>query len=295
MKRFKKLVLVDDCGIMEFVKPQLEEAAEEVVSYEDFPKDPDVIADRIKDADAIMVSWNTQISGAALAKAPNLRYIGLCCTYFNEHACNVDIPYCRAHDITVTGVRDYGDNGVAEFVISDLVRMVKGLGDIAFYDEQRELGGMKLGVIGLGTLGGLIADAAAFFGMDVAYYNRHQKENCPYQYMEKEELLERSDVILTAITRNQIVMSDEEFSKMGTHKIFINVGVGPSFDQTAFEKWIGSDGYAILDFGAVHKDKLEWYQQQKNVSISPRVTGFTYNARKRLGEKAVENIREYLK
>lgn len=295
MKKFDLLVMVDHTGISEFVLPELEKTAAKVVCYEDFPSDEETILGRIQDADAVLVSWNTALSGDVLSRCPKLRYIGLCCTYFNEASCNVDIPYCRENGITVTGVSHYGDYGVVEYVISELIQMVKGLGRISFYEEQRELRHMKMGIIGLGTVGTMIAEAVSFFGMETAYYNRRKKEDCPYPYMDKAELLQSCDVILTSIPRNQIVMGEEEFSLMGDHKIFINVGVGPSFDQAAFEKWIARGNYAILDGGSVHEGSRAWYAAQERISLSGGVAGFTWNARRRLAEKAVGNIEDYLK
>lgn len=294
MKRFERLVMVDNTGTEEFVKEALSELAGEAICYDDYPKSEEEILRRISGADAVLVSLHTKLTGEILAKCPKLRYIGLCCTYFNEASCNVDVPYCREHGITLTGVSDYGDYGVVEFVISELVQMVKGLGDISFFEEQRELRGMKLGVIGLGTLGTMIADAAAFFGMEVSYYNRRKKENCPYPYMEKADLLAANDVILTSIPRNQIVMGEEDFRQAGSHKIFINVGVGPSFDQKALEDWIANGNYAVLDFGSVYPEKRDWYEKQPRISIPKHIAGFTWNARKRLGEKAVQNIVTFL-
>ncbi len=294
MKKFDLLVMVDNTGIAEFVLPKLQETAQQVVYYEDFPANQETILHRIQDADAVLVSWNTVLTREILSKCPKLRYIGLCCTYFSETSCNVDVAYCRERGIAVTGVSHYGDYGVAEYVISELIQMIKGLGPISFYEEQRELRHMKLGVIGLGTVGTLVADAAAFFGMEVSYYNRRPIAGCPYPYLEKEELLCGSDVVLTSIPRNQIVMEEEDFRQMGNHKIFINVGVGPSFDQEAFEKWIAWGNYAILDSGSIHEEKRLWYAEQERISLSGHVAGFTWNARRRLGEKAVTNIRDFL-
>ncbi|MCI5687164.1 MAG: dihydrofolate reductase [Emergencia sp.] len=294
MKKFERLVMVDNTGTVEFVKESLAELAEEVVCYDDYPESEGEILRRIGEADAVLVSLHTKLKGDILSKCPKLRYIGLCCTYFNEASCNVDVSYCREHGIELTGVSDYGDYGVVEFVISELVQMVKGLGGISFFEEQRELRGMKLGVIGLGTLGTMIADAAAFFGMEVSYYNRRKKENCPYPYMEKADLLAANDVILTSIPRNQIVMEEEDFRQMGNHKIFFNVGVGPSFDQKALEDWIADGNYAVLDFGSAYPEKRDWYEAQPRISMPKHIAGFTWNARKRLGEKAVQNIIAFL-
>lgn len=294
MKKFDFLVMADDTGIAEFALPQLKETAQQVVCYEDFPTAQEIILHRIQDADAVLVSWNTILSREILSKCPKLRYIGLCCTYFNEASCNVDVAYCRERGIAVTGVSHYGDFGVAEYVISELIQMIKGLGSISFYEEQRELRHMKMGIIGLGTVGTLVADAAAFFGMGVSYYNRRPIAGCSYPYMEKEKLLRGNDVVLTSIPRNRIVMEEQDFRQMGNHKIFINVGVGPSFDQKAFEKWIGCGNYAILDSGSIHEEKRLWYTEQERISLSGHVAGFTWNARRRLGEKAVLNIRRFL-
>lgn len=294
MKKFELLVMVDNTGIAEFVLLELQKVAEKVICYTDFPSNKETIVQRISEADAVLVSWNTVLTAEILSQCPKLSYIGLCCTYFNEVSCNVDIPYCRERGIDVSGVSHYGDYGVVEYVISELIQMVKGLGRISFYEEQRELRHMKLGIIGLGTVGTLIAEAASFFGMDVSYYCRRKKDECLYPYMEKIELLRNSDVVLTSIPRNQIVMGEEEFSQMGSGKIFINVGVGPSFSQQAFEKWIANGNYAILDAGSIHEESRSWYQAQEKISLAPHVAGFTWNARKRLGKKVVENIKEYL-
>ena len=62
MKKFDLLVMVDNTGIAEFVLPQLAQMAERVIYYEDFPTEEDVILQRIKDADAVLVSWNTALS-----------------------------------------------------------------------------------------------------------------------------------------------------------------------------------------------------------------------------------------
>ena len=111
---------------------------------------------------------------------------------------------------------------------------------------------------------------------------------------EKADLLAANDVILTSIPRNQIVMEEEDFRQMGNHKIFFNVGVGPSFDQKALEDWIADGNYAVLDFGSAYPEKRDWYEAQPRISMPKHIAGFTWNARKRLGEKAVQNIIAFL-
>jgi len=50
----------------------------------------------------------------------------------------------------VTGIRDYGDEGVVEYVISELVRCLHGFGQEPWDGMAREITGLKAGIVGLG-------------------------------------------------------------------------------------------------------------------------------------------------
>lgn len=73
------------------------------------------------------------------------------------------------------GVKDYGDEGVVEYVVSELVRLLHGFGNVRWLEESTELTGRKVGIIGLGKTGGMIAEAMRFFGAEVLYYSRTRK------------------------------------------------------------------------------------------------------------------------
>src|SRR5690606_40344113 len=66
---------------------------------------------------------------------------------------------------------DLGDEGVVEYVVSELVRCLHGFGtdtngnpEKPWDGVSREITGLKVGIVGLGTSGGMIADALKFFG-----------------------------------------------------------------------------------------------------------------------------------
>src|SRR6056297_435915 len=179
---FKKLVAVDHTGLESDAKKRLKEYAQEVVFYEDFPSDPLEIVTRINGkssnntpADAVLVSWNTQINRSIIESCPSIRYIGMCCSLFDENSANVDIQAAHEKGIQVLGIYDYGDEGVVEFIISELIRLFHGFGKQMWKDEPAELTGYKLGLIGLGTTGKMLAESALNFGMKVFYYSRSRK------------------------------------------------------------------------------------------------------------------------
>lgn len=294
--KFKKIVSVDYTGIDEFVHEQLESLCEELVNYDDFPTSEDEIVTRAKDADVILVSWNTPITANIIKRLPSLKYIGMCCSLYDEKSSNVDIMQSKKQGIIVKGVKDYGDEGVVEYFYSELIRLFKGLGGVQFREEQIELGGIKLGVIGLGTVGKMVADAGKFFSMDIYYHNRNKREDVDYTYLPLDNLLKTCDVITTNLPRNTVVMGDKEFSSLGNGKVFVNTGLLPSFDLDAFDKWITNENnFAIFDSVSITEEFRAKYENYPNVITNKTVAGFTRNARKRLAHKVIDNLEDVLK
>ena len=124
---FKKLVAIEPVSLIPSAEKKLQDFAKEVIMYDDIPSGDEEVASRIGDADAVLLSYSSRIGRAALEKCPNVRYIGMCCSLYSPESANVDIRYANERGIVVTGIRDYGDEGVVEYVISELVRCLHGL------------------------------------------------------------------------------------------------------------------------------------------------------------------------
>ena len=291
----KKIVLIDRTGIDEFVLNELERLSEQVVVYDDDPQTTEEILSRAKGAEVIMVSWRTKLTGDIINKLPHLKYVGMCCSLYDAASANVDIIQCQTQGIDVKGCYHYGDQGVSEYILGELIRLFSGTGDNMYKDEPIELEGIKLGIIGLGAVGELVARSGVFFDMQVSYHNRKKKEDSKYRYQEFGELLENSDVISVHLPRNTVVLDKDAFMRMGNGKVLISTGLGLSFEMEAFDKWIREDNnYGIFDMASTTEEFRARYQDQKNVIVGKKVSGFTKNARKRLAEKAMDNLNSYL-
>ncbi|QSX06526.1 dihydrofolate reductase [Sedimentibacter sp. zth1] len=290
--KFNKIVAVDYTGIDEFVHDELVSLCDELIMYDDFPTNENEIIKRCKDAECILVSWNTKITKNIIKNLPELKYIGMCCSLYDEQSANVDIKQARKQNIIVKGVINYGDNGVVEFIYSELIRLFKGLGEHQYKPEQIELEDINLGIIGLGTVGKMVADTGNFFNMNISYHSRNIK-NVDYKYFSMEKLLKNSDVISTHLPRNIVCLGKNEFELFGDGKVLINTGLCPSFEIEAFEKWIeNKHNFAILDIVSLTDDLIEKYGQYNNIIISSKCTGFTKNARRRLAKKVINNIED---
>ena len=297
--KFRKIVQLDPCGLVSPYKEQiLSLSTEPPVLYESVPKDEEEIVKRIADADCVLVSWNTAINAEIINTVPSVKYIGMCCSLYDEASANVDIGEARKRNITVKGVRDYGDNGTVEFIFAELICLFKGLGKHLWGNEPTELTAKTIGIIGMGTLGKLVAQTALHFGMRVAYYSRTRKEDIEKEgaiYTNLETLLQQSNIVTTHLPRNTTVLTEKNITLLKKDAIYINTSLGQPFEIQPFLDWIGqqSGNYAIFD--APGYGTLEAVlKQHSNIILSHRSSGFTLEARARLAKKVRENMLDYL-
>ena len=298
-KKFKKIVVVDNCGLTpEIIEKINELSVEPIKLYLDIPVSDAVIVERISDADCVLVSWQTKISEHVLRSVKSVKYIGMCCSLYDEKSANVDIAEARRRGIVVKGVRDYGDEGSVEFIFSQLIFLLKGMGAHKWRNESTELTNKKIGIIGFGTLGKLVARTAQHFGMEVYYYSRTRKvdlETDQLKYLPLDEMMRMCDIVSTHLPRNTRILSAKEFKIKKKNSILINTSIGLTFDKDAFVDWITNDrtSYAIFD-GCGYDESVREFKEIENVIIFNQSSGFTFEARQRLSEKVLDNMIEFL-
>lgn len=291
---FNKLVAIEPVSLIPSAEKKLQSFAKEVIMYDDMPAGDEEVATRIGDADAVLLSYTSRINRAALEKCPNVKYIGMCCSLYSPESANVDIRFANARGITVTGIRDYGDEGVVEYVVSELVRCLHGFGQEPWDEMPREITGLKVGIVGLGKSGGMIADALKFFGADISYYARSEKEEARkkgYRFLPLGELLAGNEVVCCCLNKNTVLLHEAEFEQFGNRKILFNTGLSPAWDEAAFMKWLEGDNLCFCDtIGALGGEHLLNHPNVRCMEVS---TGRTRQAFDRLSEKVLANLSEY--
>ncbi|MDH6535279.1 dihydrofolate reductase [Parabacteroides sp. 52] len=291
---FRKLVAIEPISLTPSAEKELYSFANEVIIHTDIPADDDEIAARIGDADAVLLSYTSHINRSVLEKCPYVQYIGMCCSLYSPESANVDIHYANEQGITVTGIRDYGDEGVVEYVISELVRCLHGFQQEPWEGMPREITGLKAGIIGLGKSGGMIGDALRFFGADISYFARSEKEDARakgYRFLPLDELLSTSEVVCCCLNKNTVLLHEAEFKRLGNKKILFNTGLSPAWDESAFTQWLEGDNLCFCDtVGALGGTHLLHHPHVRCMQVS---TGRTLQAFDRLSEKVLANLSEY--
>ncbi len=292
---FKKITAIEPVSLIPAAREELKQYAGEVILYDDIPNDDEEILRRIADADGVLVSYTSQIRRPVLERCPNLRYIGMCCSLYSEASANVDIACARERGIRVLGIRDYGDRGVVEYVLYQLIRILHGFDYPMWQEEPLELTGLRVGIVGLGVSGGMIADALLMMGARVSYFSRTrkpEKEAAGIAYLPLEELLAKNQVVITCLNKNVILLHEEQFRYLGNKKILMNTSIGTASDTEALRDWLESgDNLYCCDTEAAIGDPSGKLIERKNVICMRTSVGRTRQAFELLSRKVLDNIR----
>jgi len=292
---FNKLVAIEPVSLIPSAEEKLRDYAKEVVLYDDIPANDEEILRRIGDADAVLLSYTSRITRHVIENAPNIRYIGMCCSLYSEESANVDIACARERGIRVLGIRDYGDRGVVEYVLHELIGLLHGFGGKKMLrDEPVEITGLKVGVVGLGVSGKMIAEALQFMGAEISYYSRSRKRDAELSGMAYKPLpllLEKNEVIFTCLNKNVLLLQQPEFEALGNGKVLFNTSIGPGFDSAALNEWVRREGnHFFCDTKAAAGDVPADFFSLENVHCPAVSSGRTKQAFVLLSQKVLANI-----
>jgi glycerate dehydrogenase len=208
---------------------------------------PEQVVERLIPA-TIAICNKVQLRAEALSQLPKLRLIAVAATGVD----NVDLAYCRSHDIAVCNTRGYAVNSLPEHALMLMLALRRNL--IAYradikagrWHEARQfclldhpiedLKGTTLGIVGFGKLGQSMAQLGRAIGMEVIVAERKDASVVRADRVSFTDVLRLSDVIslhcpLTEETKN--LMGADELQQMKPNAILINTARGGLIDDQA--------------------------------------------------------------
>lgn len=296
---FQKLVCIEPVHLVSCAQEELHHYAHEVIVFDDIPADNAEIIRRIGNADAVLLSYTSRIDRQVFEACPNIRYVGMCCSLYSKESANVDIAWAEQHGITVKGIRDYGDRGVVEFALSELIRFLHGYDRPLLQEMPIEITGLKVGIIGLGVSGGMLAEALRFMGAEVSYFSRSRKperEAAGIGYLPLHTLLNNCDVVFCCLNKNVLLLDKAAFQSLGNGKLLCNTSIGPAFQCEDLKDWLESSpkNYFICDTKGAIGDPTRMLEGHQQIFCSNHSAGLTRQAYALLSKKVLENIRSAL-
>ncbi|MGD9735589.1 MAG: 2-hydroxyacid dehydrogenase [Solirubrobacterales bacterium] len=225
---------------------------------------------------------------------------------------NVDLAAAAERGVTVTNTPGVLDDATADLAIALLLAAARRLGEGERLIRAgrswawgmdfmlgRELRGKRLGIVGLGAIGGRVARRARAFGVEIAYANRSAADpalvaELGAERLGLEELLASSDFVslhtpLTAETRGLIAA--ERLALMKPEAILVNTARGPVVDEAALaaalrEGRIAAAGLDVYEHEPrVHPDLLGL----ENVVLAPHLGSATVETREAMATLAARN------
>ena len=272
-----------------------------------------LVVERAKDADIILIN-KVLITEEVLSQLPRLKYIGVLATGYNV----VDVKAATKRGIVVTNIPAYSTESVAQMTFAHILNITNRIGhyarqsregrwssnpDFCYWDTQLwELSGKTIGIVGLGNIGMRVATIARYFGMDVFAYTSKNSADLPegIQKTTLDGLFAVCDIVslhcpLTADTRHLI--NRESLEKMKEGSILINTGRGPLVDEEAVAEALASGhlgGYGadvMIDEPPSPNNPL---LAQRNAFITPHIAWATREARQRLMDICVRNVKAFI-
>ncbi len=274
---------------------------------------PEDVVARAADVDAILIN-KINITDKVMAQLPKLKYIGILATGYNV----VDIEAARKRGIIVTNIPAYSTDSVAQMTFAHILNITNRIEhyaeqnrngkwsrnpDFCYWDTPLvEIAGKTLGIVGLGNIGMKVAKIAMDFGMDVFAYTSKNSSELPdgIQKTTMEGLLGASDILtlhcpLTDMT-NELINA-ETLAVMKPGAILINTGRGQLVNENdvaaALESGqLGAYGADVMNSEPPSEDNRLFKQQ--NAFITPHIAWATFEARKRLLDICVANIKAFV-
>ena len=307
-----KIVVLDGQGVNsgDISWNRIEELGELTV----YPRTaPEEVLQHVGDAE-IALTNKTVFDANIIAQLKNTKYIGVLATGYNV----VDTKAAREHGIVVTNIPAYSTDSVAQMVFAHLLNVSNHVDhyaeetrngvwsrcpDFCYWNKPLfELAGKTLGIVGLGNIGMKVAQIAQAFGMNVLAYTSKTPDQLPEGIRKTtlDGLFGASDVVslhcpLTDTTRE--LMNSASIEKMRDGAILINTGRGPLVNEVDV-----ADALASGKLGAYCADVLSCEPPSPSnplvgvphAFITPHVAWATLEARLRLMDIAVNNIKSFL-
>ena len=272
---------------------------------------PEELIPLLADCDILLCN-KTQIGKREMDAAPDLKYIGLFATGYN----NIDTAYARERGITVCNAGSYSTNAVCQQVFAYILDRAARVRDFdgfvkeggwmnsptfsAFVYPSFELDGKTLGIVGYGSIGRAVANTALAFGMRVLVYTRTPKEDSRVTFADLDTLLAESDFVSVhcPLTPESANMFDyAAFKKMKNTATFINTSRGGTVVEADLRRALDE---GIIAFAAVDVLTTEPMSRDcplygaRNILFTPHVAWAPIETRKRVLDIVFACVKAYL-
>ncbi|MDK3161921.1 D-2-hydroxyacid dehydrogenase [Kamptonema cortianum] len=275
---------------------------------------PAEVAGRIRQAQIVLTN-KVRLTAEHMAEAQDLKFISVLATGYD---C-VDIAGARAKGITVSNVPSYSTASTAQMAIALMLELAQAVGrhsrlvaegewvKCPYYSFWRtpliELEGKTLCIVGLGAIGKRVAQIASALGMNVIVAQlpgRPGRTDCGWPALPIEQAFGEADFLslhcpLTPETK--FLINDKSIAWLKPGCRVVNTARGALIDESALTRALkdGRVAAAAADvLGGEPPVPANPLLHAPNCIVTPHIAWATVEARRKLLEITVENVRRFL-
>jgi len=279
------------------IVPQLRERYDVVPLWEETNHD------RLAEVTALVMAGEFPVTSERIDSLPKLGLIA-CFTVGYD---GVDVPAARARGLLVSHAHDANHEDVADHAIGLIVghrhnivegdRMVRaGEWKPGSKMITRSLGGTRVGIVGLGSIGDAVGRRADAMLMDVRWWGPNPKPAARWARMDSlVDLAGWSEILVVAARAhqdNEKMISAAIIDALGPDGLLVNVARGQVVDEDALIAALrdGRLGGAALDVFAQEPTPAERWADVPNTVLTPHTGGATDAAVERMKEMLFANL-----
>ena len=257
-------------------------------------------------ADAILVRSATQVDAEAIAAAPKLKVVARAGVGLD----NVDIKAATAAGVMVVNAPTSNVVSAAELAIAQMLGLARHIPDAnqslkAGEWKRSQFTGAELyektvGIVGLGRIGGLVAQRLAGFGVELIGYDPYitpaRAEAMGVKLATLDEVMKQSDFITIHIPKTPEttgMISTAQFAIAKPNLRIVNCSRGGIIDEAALYTALSTNQIAGagLDVFVTEPPKDNPLLTLKNILVTPHLGASTDEAQEKAGISVAKSVR----
>jgi lactate dehydrogenase-like 2-hydroxyacid dehydrogenase len=261
---------------------------------------------RIAETQAMVTAGEFALPPELIDRMPKLGLIA-CFTVGYD---GIDVAWAKARGIAVSHALNVNDEDVADHAIGLIVGHARAIvaGDRRLRTGgwharekpmTRSLGGQRLGIVGLGSIGVALAARAEAMRMKVAWWGPNPKPDAAWPRAESLVALAKDSDVLVVAARahggNVGLIAREVIEALGPQGLLVNVARGQLVDEEALIAALrdGRLGGAALDVYETEPTPAERWADVPNTTLTPHTGGATFEAVQQMAAMLMANLKAF--
>ncbi len=313
----KKPIVIVTRKLPDAVETRMRELFDTRLNIDDRPMSQAQLVEAVKQADVLVPTVTDRIDRGILSQSgPQLKLVA----NFGTGVDNIDLDTARNRGIIVTNTPGVLTEDTADMTMALILAVPRRLAEGAAFLKSpkaqwqgwsptwmlgHRIWGKRLGIIGMGRIGGAVARRAKAFGLQIHYHNRRRVAEDIERELEAtywdslDQMLARMDIVSVNCPHTPAtfhLLSARRLKLLKPSAYVVNTARGEVIDENALARMIEAGeiagaGLDVFEHEPAVNPKL---LASHNVVVLPHMGSATVEGRVDMGDKVIVNIKTFM-